>query len=202
MPLEQILDLAKDKPELVQEIKELADKASAVEKVKEANADLTRQREAWTTKEKDLLAQLEKSSKATGTETPEYRSLKEELAEFKKNFETAQDRANKAEAAKRMTDLKDSIIAIAAPKVHNPNQIVTLMIAEGLIGNDTEGNAFYHKLDDQGKPVAATPEKAFAAFLKSNPHLEKSSGANGSGHKPTNNGATATGLLADPASLL
>lgn len=203
MPLEQILELVKDKPELAQEIKDLADKAGALEKAKTANADLTRQREAWEAKEKGLTSQLDALKKSGSGSSPEYLQLKEQLDSLIEKNRLTEERASKAESEKRTTDLKNEVVGVSASKVHNPNQVVTLMTAEGLIGHDDDGKPFFHRVNDAGQAVKArNAEEAVSAFLKANPHLEKASGSQGSGRDTKSPGTTGNGLMADPVGAL
>lgn len=203
MPLEQILELVQDKPELAQELKDLADKASALEKVKTANTELTTQREAWEAEKKGLKNQLDALKKTGGGTSPEFLQLKEQLDALTEKNRLAEERASKAESEKRTTDLRNEIVGVSASKVHNPNQVVTLMIAEGLIGHDADGKLFFHRVNDAGQAVKArNAEEAVSAFLKANPHLEKASGSQGSGRDTKSPGTTGNGLMADPVSAL
>mgnify|MGYP006921308077 CR=1 FL=1 len=203
MPLEQILELVHDKPELAQEIKDWADKASVVDTIKANNLDLTRQREAWEAEKKGMSSQLDALKKSGSGNSPEFLQLKEQLDSLIEKNRLAEERASKAESDKRATELRNEIVGASASRSHNPNQVVTLMISEGLVGHGEDGKPFFHRVNDAGQAVKArNAEEAVTAFLKSNPHLEKSSGSQGSGRDIKSPGASGNGLLADPTSLL
>ena len=203
MPIEQILELVQDKPELAQEIKDLVDKASVVETVKANNLDLTRQREAWEAEKKGFNSKLEALQKSGSGSSPELLQLKEQVDSLIEKNRLSEERASKAEAEKRTTDLKGEIVGVSASKVHNPNQVVTLMISEGLIGHGEDGKPFFHRVNDAGQAVKArNAEEAVSAFLKANPHLEKASGSQGSGRDTKSPGTNGNGLMADPVGAL
>jgi peptidoglycan hydrolase-like protein with peptidoglycan-binding domain len=202
MPIEQILEIEaiKSNPGLVQELKDAFDKASALETVKKANADITAERETLKNEKKDLAAKLEDAKKGGGA-TPELRALQEQLADLTQKWNQAEEKATKAERANKAAELKSSVVSAASSAI-SPNQVFALMQTEGLVGHGEEGKPFYHRINEKGEPVAAKPDEAVAAFLKSNPHLEKASGSQGSGKQPNTNGTTQTGLLKDPMAYL
>lgn len=201
MPIEQITELLKDKPELIQEVKDIFDRASALDTVKKANSDLTTERETWKTEKKDLQAKIA-AKKEDGTGNAELNSLKEQLAALTEAHKASEEKAKKATQDKLSTDLRNDIVTAAAPEAINASQVFALMQAEGLTGYGEDGKAFYHRVNDKGEPVKAkSPAEAVQAYLKSNPHLAKSSGNEGSGKKPDKTGAT-TGLLENPMALL
>jgi seryl-tRNA synthetase len=192
MPIDQILEIVKDKPDLIQEIKDLADKAGALEKVKLANSDLTTSRTALEEERKALKAQIAKLSETKGTDSnPELLALKEDFAKLQAEIKTANEKAEKATKEKLATDLRNDIVTVAANKAINAGQVYALMQVEGLVGYDAESKPFFYRVNDKGDVVKAkSPSEAVDAFLKSNPHLEKSSGTNGSGGQPNKTGAT------------
>jgi len=189
MPIEQILEIEaiKSNPGFVQELKDAFDRASALEKVKQANADLTGQRSTWESEKKDLTTKLAEATK-TGGATPELRALQEQLAAVQAEMKSAKDAEAKAVGEKRVTDLKNSVVGAATSAI-SPNQVYALMQTDGLVGHGEDGKAFYHRINERGEPVAAKPDEAVAAFLKSNPHLERASGTQGSGQQPKTHGS-------------
>lgn len=204
MPIEQILELVKDKPDLIQEIKDLADKAGALEKVKLANSDLTNSRTALEDERKTLKAQIAELSKSKGGDSnPELLALKEDLSKLQADIKAANEKADKATREKLATDLRNDIVTASATRAISAGQVYALMQAEGLVGYDAETKPFYHRVNDKGEMVKAkSPADAVDAFLKSNPHLEKSSGTNGSGSLPNKTSGSTNGLLSSPADYL
>lgn len=189
MPIEQILELLKDKPDLIKEVTDIADRASAVEKVKLANAELTTGRATLEAEMKTLKAQIA-NAKGDGSSNAELNALKEDLAKLQADIKAANDKAESATREKRDTDLRNDIVTAAAPKAINAGQVFALMTAEKLVGYGEDGKAFFHRVNDKGEIVKAkNPGEAVDAFLKSNTHLEKSSGNGGSGGQPTKPGA-------------
>ena len=190
MPIEQILELLKDKPDLIQEVNDYVDKAGALEKVKLANADLTTGRTALETEMKSLKASIA-AAKSDGSSNAELNALKETLASVQAEMKTAKDQAERATREKLDTDLRNDIVTAAAPKAINAGQVFALMTAEKLVGYGEDGKPFYHRINDNGQPVKAkSPTEAVDAFLKSNTHLEKSSGNGGSGGQTNKTGAS------------
>ena len=192
MPIEQILELAKDKPDLIQEIKDFFDKAGALEKVKLANTELTTGRETLEKEMKDLKAQIAAAKKGGGTaDNAELNALKEDFAKLQADIKAANDKAEKATREKLETDLRNDIVTAAAPKAINAGQVYALMTAEKLVGYAEDGKPYFHRVNDKGEAVKAkSPGEAVEAFLKSNAHLEKSSGNGGSGGKTNQTGAS------------
>jgi len=192
MPIEQILELAKDKPDLIQEIKDFFDKAGALEKVKLANTELTTGRETLEKEMKDLKAQIAAAKKGGGTaDNAELNALKEDFTKLQADIKAANDKAEKATREKLETDLRNDIVTAAAPKAINAGQVYALMTAEKLVGYAEDGKPYFHRVNDKGEAVKAkSPGEAVEAFLKSNAHLEKSSGNGGSGGKTNQTGAS------------
>lgn len=198
MALEEVLELVKDNQALVDEIKQVYDKAGALDKVKTANADLTRQREELEARvkaaegERDgLKGQIDqlKSGKS-----PELLALEEKVEKITGDLEAERKARAEAESARIAESLKSSIISLANDSV-NPNQVFSLMVSEGLVGH-AEGKPFYHRLNEKGEKVAADPKGAYEAYTKANPHLLKASGVSGAGSAPSNSGGqTNDGLL-------
>ena len=203
MPIEQILELLKDSPDLIQEVKDHFDRAGALDKVKGANLELTTQRTAWENEKKDLKAQIAAATKGDGTGNAELNALKEQLATLTADIQAAKATADKATKDKLTTDLRNDIVTAAAPKSINAGQVFALMQTEGLVGYGEDGKPFYHRVNDKGEPVKAkNAGEAVEAFLKSNAHLEKSSGNGGSGRETKTTGTSVTGLLANPEGFL
>jgi predicted RNase H-like nuclease (RuvC/YqgF family) len=219
MPLADIQALirthAPDKPDLLKEVEQVFDQAGALQKVKDANADLTRQREdlekqvreakaalpALETQKKDLEARLAEVQKGIKPDEAVVNGFKEEISKLTKRLNDADAEKATALQKQQSTELQNSVIS-AAGKAINPKQVFALMQTEGLVGIK-DGSAFFHKLNEQGQPVALKPEEAVESFLKQNPHLEKASGTAGSGGNP--NPATAnpkSGLLDKPEAAL
>lgn len=189
MPIEQITELLKDKPDLIQEVKDAFDKASATEKVKQANADITAERETLKNEKKDLLAKIA-AAKGDGSSNAELNALKEDFAKLQSDIKSANEKADKATREKLSTDLRNDVVTAAAPEAINAGQVFALMQAEGLVGYGEDQKPFFNRINDKGEPVKAkSPGEAVQAFLKSNPHLAKSSGNGGSGKEPVKTGA-------------
>lgn len=219
MPLADIQALIKahaaDKPDLLKEVEQAFDQAGALEKVKQANADLSRQREdlekqvreakatgtSLEAAKKDLEAKLAAAQNGIKPDEAVINGFKEEITKLTQRLNDAD--AEKATALQKQqgTELQNAVLT-AAGKAINPKQVFALMQTEGLVGIK-DGSPFFHKLNEQGAPVALKPEEAVESFLKANPHLEKSSGTAGSGGNP--NPATAnpkSGLLENPVAAL
>jgi len=187
MPKEQILEMLKDNPDFIQEINDAFGKAEALEKVKQANAEIIAERETLKNDKRDLQAKIANAQKDSGSGNAELNALKEQLAAVQGEIQAAKSEADKARSEKRDTDLKNSVVGleVAAKRSYNPNQLFTVMLADGLVGHGEDGKPYYHRINDKGEPVKAkSPEEAIDAFLKLNPHMEKSSGAQGSGQRP------------------
>lgn len=214
MPLKDFQELVKDKPELLKEVEQVFDKAEAAAKIQQANQDISRERDdlkgklATLTTEKstlegakkDLETKLAEAQKGTPDQAV-LNGLKDQIATLQKAVDD--EKADKAKAVQeqRATALKSAIVS-AATNAINPNQVFALMQAEGLVGINDKGEAFYHKRNDKGEPIALKPEEAVSAFLTSNKHLEKSSGNGGSGGNPNPAVLKDTGLLANPEAAL
>jgi hypothetical protein len=216
MPLNDLLALVPaDKPELLKELKETFELAGATQKVKDANADLTRQRESWEAKEKswatekaalegqkkELEGKLTDAGKGAKPDEAVLNGLKDQIAKLEKAQQEATEREQKAIQSKRETELKNSIISAAGDAV-DPNKVFVLMRAENLAGLDDKGEPFFHKRGDKGEPIAQKPEEAVAAYLAANKFLVKSSGNGGSGKTTNPTVAKDTGLLANPEAVL
>lgn len=185
MPIEQLREVLKENPDLLKEVEDAYDKAGALEKVKLANADLAKERDELKGREKDLKTQIA-AAKAEGVSLADLTALKDELATVQAEIKTAREERERAVTERLASDLKSSVIA-AAGKAQKPDQVFALMLAEGLVGTK-DGKPFFHKLNDKGEPATAKPDEAVASFLKANPHLEKASGAQGSGQQPKQTG--------------
>jgi alanyl-tRNA synthetase len=220
MPLKDFEVLVADKPELLKEVKEVFDQAAAVLKVKEANADLTKQREAWEKTEKDLkdkvgsyenqkkdletqLAEAKKQSTIKPDEAV-VRGLQEQIANLTKAQTEAKAREDKAIQEKRLSDLNSKVIG-AAGKAINPAHVLALMKTEELVGLKEDGSEYFYKLNEKSEKVALSPAEAVEDFLKKNGHLEKGSGNGGGGGNPKpppGGGKTESGLLDNPEAYL
>jgi len=215
MPIKDFQELLKEKPELLKEVEQVFEKAEAAAKIQTANQDLSRERDELKAKlgaagtekaalesvKKDLETKLAEAQKGTPDQAV-LNGLNDKIAALTKVVEDEKADKQKVIQEKRAADLKSAVVS-AAGKAINPNQVVTLMQAEGLVGINEKGEHFYHKRNDKGEPIAQTPEEAVEAYLSSNAHLVKSSGNGGSGGNV--NPATAnpkSGLLERPEAAL
>ena len=196
------VDGLEGKDDLIKEIESTYDSAGAKDKVQEANKDLTSQREAWETKEKELKGQIDtlqgkivsggSDDKSTALQS-QLDSANEKLESLTNRLDTDKtERQTLARSAKE-SELKGSIIAAAGSdkaKAVNPNQVYALMQAEGLVSLDDENKPIINRVKD-GKKENATADEAVEAFLEANTHLVAASGNRGSGDD--NKGGSSTG---------
>ena len=209
MPKEQILEIVKDKPELVKEVEEVFGRAEAAGKIQEANADLTKQRDTWATAEKSLKGEVQKLTDqvkaanlpGSGVSQADLNAMKEQLQTVQGELATEKQARTKAESERVDAEVKSSIIGVAT-EAADPDALFVLMQARGLVGKDAEGKSFIRRLNEKGEQVTCKSSEAVADFLDKNKFLKKSSGSQGSGGQPTNTGTTGAGLLKDPASFL
>lgn len=187
---------AEKQGELLKEVEQVFDKASAAEKIQTANKDLTTQREAlekevqaakatqatFETTKKDLETRLEAAMKGK-IDLAEVNAIKEELKSVKTEWEKAKADTAQAVKDKAETDLKNAVLGAAAT-AKNPGQVFTLMKAEGRVGFKEDGKTpIFLKFNDKGEPIALKAEDAVEAFLVENEHLRAASGTRGSGHQ-------------------
>ena len=195
MALADILELVKDKPELVKEITETYGLADASGKIKTANAELTGQRDTWKSEKADLEKQIKDAKEAGGKNSdPEIRALNERLEALGTEVQSWKSKAEQAEAKKAETELRNDFVS-AATRADAPNkaarvdELFVIMKHAGLVGHDADGKAFFHKLNAAGEHVACKPSEAVDAYLKLNAHHAAPSGTQGSGKKPNSAGS-------------
>lgn len=181
MELDKILEAFKDNPEAQTAIKAKFELADAAEKIKLANADLTKQREAW---------EAEKKAKPSASgNLADINALAEQLRTIQTELEKEKSEKAKALNESRQKDLKSSIIALASQgKAKKPDQIVKLLLADGLVGHKEDGTPYFHKLNEKGEPVSAKPEEVVNWYLGQNLHLVDGSGTQGSGSNTRGSG--------------
>ena len=185
MPINDILAALEGKPDLAKEVTDTFALAAAAEKIKTANADLIKEREEGKSNlsaEKKKVAELEAKIKegAGSGDKAELNQALERLAALEKSAKDSEERAKKADAEKRDTDLQNAVLA-AAGEALKPEQVFTLMRSEGLIGHTEDGKPFYHRRNDKNEPVAGSPQEVMDWYLTTNAHLKKPSGNAGSG---------------------
>lgn len=208
---------AEQQAALLKEVEQVFDTAGATEKVKQANADLTKQREEWEKREKDLKAKeatytaLETEKKALEAKVAELQKagpdqavlngLNEKIADLTKRLNDKDEEAKKSAQERLAADLKSAVVS-AAGDANDPAKVFILMQAEGLAGIKDD-KPFFYKLNEKKEPVALEPQEAVKAYLDGNPYLKKSSGTGGSGTQPKNPGAQPqSGLIDNPEALL
>lgn len=213
MPIQDIRELVKDKPELLKELDQVIDLAGASQKLKDANADLVKQRETFEKNERELKASFENTKKDLETKLADalkggktddavVNGLKEQLKQLAEKVETSEKLAAKAAKDKQAMELKSSIISAAGDAI-SAEKVFTLMTSEGLVGVKEDGTPFYHKLNAEGQPVALKPEEAVSAYLAANEFLKKPSGTLGTGGNPSNGAPNPkTGRLENPEAAL
>jgi len=184
MSNQDIIEILKDKPELLAEFTLLADAATAKGKVQEANAALITERD---TLKSSITALKEKKAngEASPTDIAVLNSLKERLDAVTTEVKTLKTERDTAVAESKQKDLKSAIISAAAThRAMNPEDLFILMAGKKMIGHGEDGKPFFHKINTEGAPVAVTAEEAVVALKTSSPNLFAASGTRGSGTNP------------------
>lgn len=157
---------------------------------------------------KDDLLKQKKEGKLGGeggdvTKAPEFLALQEQIADIQKKSEeriaaleteskTSKETTAKAEADRRESDLKSSILSAAAEnKLRKPEDQYLLLKAKGLIGHKEDGTPFFNKLNANGEKVAVTNARELAKWIaETDKAAVDPSGKGGTGqdHKGTGGG--------------
>ena len=149
--------------------------------LKSSNADLVKQRDTW-------------KANGKGASSPEYLALEEKIAEGTRKLEeitgkmtAAETAAATAQAEKRESDLKASVVAAAGKmKAVDPEEDLILLKAKGLTGHDENGTPYFYKLNDAGQKVAVnSADEMVAAYYAKRPDRLSASGVTGTGGRHT-----------------
>jgi len=198
MSLEKISEALKDvelegKEDLLKKLTDTYDLASAADKIKQANADLLKDRDSSKEVKRQLREQIEalqqkieqsgnKKEDKSSKSNQDIERLTSDLEKLKNEIATAKTEAEKAKQDAREKTLKSNFVdLLTQSQAQKPGDAFILMKAHGFITKDGKGADVFARKNHLGNFETATKEEAVSNWLELNPEHIKSSGNAGSG---------------------